>query len=250
MADAQLSNLGRALFLNGYNISSNQLTGDLTLGRRPLEKLNWNQTQKHYTFGLKHSNFSGGGQIDVGNNSIDDILRAAFPNSDGNVVTVLPQSLAVNTPSYTLKGVLEAQSFAQELQRGQLSPYALDIMASSFFRGRALQYATAMTATTQSATQTKPAVSASQSIYAALHVFAVPGSYTDETLDVTIQSDADDTWPAGATTRITFSQVSSAVGVQYATPIKGAITDTHWRANATIAGTAPSYGFLVTFGIA
>lgn len=76
------------------------------------------------------------------------------------------------------------------------------------------------------------AVSASQSLYATLHIFGTPGT----TITGIIQSDSDNTW-ASPTTRITFGPHTTAGGY-WATPVAGAITDTWWRLNiSAITGT-------------
>lgn len=88
-------------------------------------------------------------------------------------------------------------------------------------------------------------VSASQSLYAALHVVAVAG--TLPTLDVTIESDDAEGFPS-ATPQITFAE-ASAVGAEYATPIAGVITDDWWRVAWTLGGTSPDFTFAVVVGI-
>jgi hypothetical protein len=85
------------------------------------------------------------------------------------------------------------------------------------------------------------AVSASQRLYAALHVTAAAGT----NLAVKIQSAPLANF-ASPTDRITFSTVS-AVGWQHSS-VAGAITDTWWRALVTIASV--TFTFAVTFGIA
>lgn len=87
-------------------------------------------------------------------------------------------------------------------------------------------------------------VSATQKLYAALHVTAVSGT---PTLTAKVQSDDN----SGFTTpsdRITFTQMT-ATGAQFATPVAGEITDDWWRVNFTIGGTSPSFTFAVIAGI-
>jgi len=75
---------------------------------------------------------------------------------------------------------------------------------------------------------TMPAVTATQKVYAALFITGAVGT----NLAVTIQSAPLSNF-ASPTTRFTFSTVS-ATGWQFATPVAGAITDTFWRAVATV----------------
>jgi hypothetical protein len=75
------------------------------------------------------------------------------------------------------------------------------------------------------------AVTATERVYAAVHIHAVDGG----TVAVKIQSD-DNEGMASATDRITFS-TSTGVTSQWK-ELAGPVTDTWWRANWTYAGTA------------
>ena len=88
------------------------------------------------------------------------------------------------------------------------------------------------------------AVSATQSVYAALHVLSVSGTSTP-TLTVTVQSDT--VGFATPTSRVVFSG-ATAVGAQFGSAA-GAITDDYWRVSWTVSGTNPSFLFGVTIGI-
>lgn len=91
------------------------------------------------------------------------------------------------------------------------------------------------------------AVSASQSLYAGLHVLSVTGS--SPTLDVIVESDSQEDFAASPTTRITFTQ-ADAIGSEWATPVGGAITDDWWRIGWTIGGTSsPAFDAVVVVGI-
>lgn len=90
------------------------------------------------------------------------------------------------------------------------------------------------------------AVSATQKLYATLHVITVSG--TNPQLDVTVESDDIEGF-TGAETRITFAQ-ASAIGSEWAAPIVGPITDTWFRVVWAIGGTdTPTFEFVVVFGI-
>lgn len=99
---------------------------------------------------------------------------------------------------------------------------------------------------------TKPinmgAVTASQFLYGALHVFPTVDG-TNPTLDVVVQSDTAQAFPS-ATTQMTFA-TKTAVGSQFAAPVAGAITDTWWRLSITVGGTStPQFPILVVLGVA
>jgi len=86
------------------------------------------------------------------------------------------------------------------------------------------------------------AVSATESIYAALHVFSVTGGGT---LTVTLYSDDNDTF-SSATSRHAFTAATDLTS-EWAT-VAGAITDDYWRVSWTLdTGTAT---FAVVAGIA
>lgn len=102
---------------------------------------------------------------------------------------------------------------------------------------------------TQNSTQTGTgsqigALSASQKMYAAVHVFATAGG--SPTLDVTIESD-DNSGFTSAVTRVTFTQATAATSEWQA--VSGAITDDWWRVVGTYGGTG-TITYAVTLGIA
>lgn len=89
------------------------------------------------------------------------------------------------------------------------------------------------------------AISASQYLYANLHVLSVAGTAAP-TITVTIESDSDSNFNT-PTDRLAFA-AATAIGGQ-AGRTAGAITDTWFQAKWTISGTNPSFLFLVTMGI-
>lgn len=101
-------------------------------------------------------------------------------------------------------------------------------------------------ATVNGTAQLLGAVAAGQSVYASLHVTAASG--TTPTLVVTIQSD-DNVGFTSPTTRITFATATAAANLTQFASAAGAITDTYWRAIATITGAGPSFTFTVAAGI-
>lgn len=111
-------------------------------------------------------------------------------------------------------------------------------------RGTILHDETAETATGVGTGRELGAVSATQSVFGALHVISASAS---DTLDVVVQSDADDTW-ASPTTQLTFAQATGKTGEFVSAA--GAVTDTWWRVSFTIGGVSPSFTFVVVVGIA
>jgi hypothetical protein len=101
---------------------------------------------------------------------------------------------------------------------------------------------TAITSSSTTAGSQLGAVTAGQTLYAALHVFATTGS---PTLDVIIESDDNGSFTSD-TDRITFTQATAA-GSQWGS-VAGAVTDDYWRARYTFGGTG-SITAAVTIGI-
>ena len=89
------------------------------------------------------------------------------------------------------------------------------------------------------------AASASQYIYACLHVFsAVAGN----TLDVIVEADADGNFAAGAATKFTFAQ-ATGITSQFIARVAGAEAKTYYRVSWTIGGATPSFKFACVVGI-
>jgi hypothetical protein len=81
------------------------------------------------------------------------------------------------------------------------------------------------------------AITATQKLYAVLHVYGISGTGTP-TITVTLQSAALVGF-GSPTTRVSFTAVT-AVGAQFAVPVPGPITDAFWRMIWTVSGTNPS----------
>lgn len=88
-------------------------------------------------------------------------------------------------------------------------------------------------------------VTASQRVYAALHVLSVAG--TTPSITVKIQSDNNSNFNT-PTDRITFDAVTSHSG-QFSSAV-GSITDDWWRAVWTVTGTTPGFAVRTIIGIA
>ncbi|MDP3939934.1 MAG: hypothetical protein Q8R92_17590 [Deltaproteobacteria bacterium] len=87
------------------------------------------------------------------------------------------------------------------------------------------------------------AVSATQKVYAALHVFSVVSA---PAAVITVESD-DNSDFTSATTRITFTTVTAATSEFLS--LAGAITDDWWRCSFTVDGVGNEVEFLLSVGI-
>ncbi|MBL7492520.1 hypothetical protein I6A60_01940 [Frankia sp. AgB1.9] len=90
------------------------------------------------------------------------------------------------------------------------------------------------------------AVAAGKRLYASLHVLSVAG--TTPTLDVVVESDADNTF-ASPISQVTFTQAVDRGGQIGRTSAAG-IADSWVRAKWTVGGTSPSFLFVVAVGTA
>lgn len=113
-------------------------------------------------------------------------------------------------------------------------------------RGTIMENLVGLTASADGTGRQLGALSATQKLYAALHILAVDNPA--DTIDVIVESAPTNTF-AAATTRITFAQ-AGAVGGQWGTPpVAGPVTDTWWRIVSTIAGATPAFDLAAIFAI-
>jgi hypothetical protein len=128
---------------------------------------------------------------------------------------------------------------------GTVAPFsAKGVGNGRAIRGELLHPASTARTTTGSTTGVQLGdLDAAESMFCALQVCSVAG--TTPTLVVKLQSAA--TQGGSYTDRITFSSANS-VSSQLSS-VAGAVTDTWWRVNYTIAGTEPSFLFAVAAGI-
>lgn len=104
---------------------------------------------------------------------------------------------------------------------------------------------TARTATGNGTAVQLAAVTATQYLYASLHVLSVSGTGSP-TLTVKVQSDTASNFPS-ATDVMTFTAATARTGETIRSV--GPITDDFFRVNYTISGSSPSFLFVVAIGI-
>jgi hypothetical protein len=94
------------------------------------------------------------------------------------------------------------------------------------------------------------AAAATDTIVGVLRLFAAPGGAGSNTLDVTIESDAN-SGAGGETTRLTFAQLDqTSVALSEVVTAAGAVTDTWWRVAYTYAGAGTrTFNLAISFGI-
>lgn len=153
--------------------------------------------------------------------------------------------LAAGSLMYLNKAVRSDYGFLGGV--GDVAPWSAQATSTwPLVRGRcAHPSGVARTATGNGTAVQLGAVSATQKIYANLHVQSVSGTSTP-TITVKVQSD-DNSGFTTPTDRLSFAAKTAAGGE--ALRLDGAITDTYWRVAWTVTGSTPSFLFLVSFGI-
>lgn len=194
--------------------------------------------------GNKSGDFSLDLMADFDAGTLDDTIWTYITaNTDA------PQSLAIGSAegstAYVWNGLNTAYTPVMGAP-GELAMASLSGVANGPIARGMLMHTTgtARTATGTGTARLLGAVTASQRIYANLHVTAASG--TTPTLVVKVQSD-DNAGFTSPVDRITFTTATGKTA--QATNVAGAITDTYWRVTWTLTGTTPSFTFGVSAGI-
>lgn len=169
--------------------------------------------------------------------SVQD-LRTASQADNGVLMTAAPAGLTAGSPAFILRG--DASGFEVESSVDDKVSMSYEAQSDNGVDwGRVLADGSAKTATGNGTDVTETADSSNGGV-ASLHVSDASAS---DTLDVTIEhSDDGALW----TTLATFTQVTAA-GSQFITIPRGTAVESHVRARHVIAGTSPSFSFLVAF---
>lgn len=194
--------------------------------------------------GLASSTLAAEGFWEAGDDGkVDDEAWANL----GSVIpfTCCPTSGAVGEVAYLLKALRSEYKLGDAV--GEVAPWTAGATGSwPVPRGKMLHPSgTARTATGNGTAVELSAVSATQYLYATLHVLSIAGTGTP-TITVKVQSDVDNTF-GSPTDQITFS-AATAIGGQISRTA-GAITDTWFRVNFTISGSSPSFLFVAAVGV-
>jgi hypothetical protein len=241
------------VFVGGFDLTDGAASIEMGGTCAMLERPNFG-SKGHMQFlpGLKTFNTEVGGLADYG--SVTAVSNAFKLNAVGNqqVVTGLPNvsgTHAAGDPAHFTRALRSSFQSPQGAV-GDVARYAISMMSDTPMVDGSLLFPKA--AVTSSSTGTVVAMAgptASQYLYAGLHVFDVSG--TSPTLDVKIQSAALVGF-GSPTDRVTFTQAtgSSANTSQWATPLAGAITDGFWRVSYTVGGSStPTFQFAVVAGV-
>lgn len=229
------------IFLAGYNFSGQSNAVALDYSSDMLDATTFGNTTRINAGGLKSAVGSAAGNWDSADSTaVDPVTFARVGTAD--LPLVIAEDGDVSDIAF-LKRVTVAE-YTVGGQVGELLPFSLTFEGTDgqpLVRGKLFHNASATGNVTGTAIQLG-AVSATQYLYAVLHVFSGSGSF-----DVLVQSASDEAFTT-PTTRITFTNVATgtAVASQWATRVAGAITDTWWRITATNPATR---NFAVAVGI-
>ena len=234
-----------ATLYEGYNFTSDLNTCNLNLGVEPQDSTTFGDDTRIMLPGLMTASASINGFWD--SNDADQPDDRLFPDigTAGKLFTVFPEGLTDGNIGFSVPTARTQYNPGAAV--GEMFSFSAEGQADARFIRPTILTTSTETATADGTDRQVGAVSATEQLYAILHVTATSG--TTQTLDVVIRSAAA-SGMVGATTRITFTQVTTAVGAQYATPVDGAITDTWWDASWTITGTSPSFTFVTGIAIA
>ena len=238
MAEQVLKNAN--VVIDGFDVSGKMNAIALDYGAEIKDQTTFGNTSRRKIAGLKSLVWSHQGLWQGGDDDIDDILFARVGSEI--VMTVADDGIAEGDNAFINKALLG--NYNPGASVGEVFQFSVEGESESeFVSGTVLINAT-KTVSGNATARELGAVSATQKVYAALHITAIAGT---PTLDVIVQSDDGSGFPSPED-RITFNQ-ASAVGAQWGTPLAGVIDDTWWRINYTIGGGSPSLTFIVVVGI-
>lgn len=233
---AEIVHTNCKVWMGGYDMSGNLNAAAINYGADAPEAT---------TFGDDTHRMIGGGlkTVDVAHEGYwegTDIDAHLFSKiAVGNEpMTISPTTGAVGEPAYFLKSVLSTYTPGGAIGEVLAFSVAGSLTDGSLQRGTILVNASGVVASGNSTATELGAVSDTQELTAALHVTAASG-----TLDVTVNSDVDNTFATPAT-QITFAQ-ATAIGSEILSTA-GPVTDTWWRIDYTVTGT---FDFVVAVAI-
>lgn len=197
--------------------------------------------------GLKSYQTAIGGNADYGSaTAVSNVFKTSTVGTQYAVSALPTGGATAGDPATFTRGRLD--SFKSPTGNvGALAGFAMNITSDTAqIDGMVLQPLAAQTTTGTGTITAMTPPTATQKLYAALHVTSVSG--TNPTLDVVVQSAALVGF-GSPTDRITFT-TATTTGYQWATPVAGAITNGYWRVSYTISGTdTPTFSFAVVVGV-
>ena len=232
-----------ALYFDGFDFTGKSNAVALEYGVELQDITTFADSSRRRLAGLKTVRVSHAGNWEGGDGNIDDALFARIGIAD-KPLSIVPAGATEGNRAFSFLSALGEYTPAGAI--GDVFAFQVTGEASGAdLVAGTLMHNAARTATGNGTARQLGAVSATQKLYATLHVLAASGS--SPTLDVTVERDDAEGF-LSALTPITFAQ-ATAIGSEWATPIAGAITDDWWRIAWTIGGVSPSFTFIVVVSI-
>ncbi len=227
------------LWMGGYEFGQYKNALALNYGAEVVDQTTFGATARARLGGLRTLNFSHQG---FWHETPDGVYHAGIGVS-GSVMTIGPRADGADgEPGFFVSNVFgEYVPITGTL--GELHGFSISGEADGELIKGTIMHNAQRTGSGNGTARQLGAVSATQRVYASLHVVAASVA---DTLDVIVESD-DNGSMTTPTTRITFTQ-ATAIGAELLSAA-GAITDDWWRVSWTIGGTDPDFTFIVAIGI-
>lgn len=234
----------RKLWFGKYDLSGDMNAMRLAVGAERQDNTVFGKTTRQGLGGLKTVLMQHEGLWQAGTDLMDPVLSTNLAVAD-IAVSIGVETGADGEIGYLFRVMEGEYTPIGGGQVGEMHRFSVSGEGSGgdpAVRGTVMHNAT-RTATGTGTVRQLGAVSATQKLYANLHVITASAG---DTLDMTVDSDDAVGFPSG-TTQITFAQ-ATAITSEYKTKA-GAITDDFWRVGYTIGGASPSFEFIVVVGI-
>lgn len=234
------------IYIDGYNLSCsfNELNVDVSAEMKDTTTFCTSGTRA-FIPGLQGVSFSGKALQDFDgsvNQSIEKTTWDLIGKTTASIMSVAREGNAMGDVAYTFKGVT-AQIQPVQGTVGDLAEISISGQSSVTRLVRGIVGAVGTKTSTGNGTAYNlGAVLTGQRVYAAMHVVR---PVTTGTLDMIVESDDNGSFTT-PTTRLTFTQVTNAIGAQWITAA-GPIADTWWRAKWTVG--SGSFPVFVVIGI-
>jgi len=230
-------------YVDEFDLSTDMNQHTISANVDAVENTTFGSSSRTYLPGLMSVTHSHSGFFDSdGTGEPDDVL---FGNQN-LIVTVAPETGTAGEVAYITQSV-KSDNTVLEGSVGDMAGFAFSGQGTGQHVRAAIlvDAGTALTSSSTGSVLFAPGgIAANEMGYAALHVVSASAG---DTLDVVIESDSTVGFGSAAS-QITFTQ-ATGVTSQWAT-VAGAVTDTFWRADYTIAGDGgESFLFIVSFGI-
>jgi hypothetical protein len=239
-----LKNCG--IYFDGYDFSSDHNQINLSGSRDVLESTTFGSNSKTKALGLKDTKLTGSGftRLDSLGGTEQTFYNEVETDFVQTLTTILPQTRTAGDVAYFFQSWKSKYTSLGKV--GEIYPFSIDADGHGDMANGTILINGAVTTTGGGTAYNLGSVSATQFIYAGIHIYGLSGTNTP-TITVKIQSD-DNSGFTSPIDIITFT-AATAIGSQWAIPVTGPSSDTYWRVYYTISGTNPSFNLLAEMAI-